>query len=100
MQSVVFRFDVLVAVVDSNNHVRTNAVDVCIERVHFAFDLRDGGGLRLLPSSARILPAHAVNPIVRVLTIGFVDATNLHIHKVLSVPPYEKTANRGKRIIR
>lgn len=84
MQSVVFRFDVLVAVMQSNNHVRANTVHVRIERVHLAFDFRDGRGLRLLPTSARILPAHAMNPIVRVLTIGLVDTTNLHIHWVLN----------------
>ena len=79
-QAVIFRLDVLVTAMHGNNHVCANAVDQRVERIHLALDFRDRRGLRLLPTSVRSLPTHAVNPIMRVLPIRLVDATDLQIH--------------------
>jgi hypothetical protein len=84
MKSIVFRLDVLVAIVNGDNDIRSNTVHAGVERIHTAFDFRNCSGLRLLPPPTRILATDAVYPIVRILPVGFVYASNLQIHRVFS----------------
>ena len=84
MESVVFGFDVLVAVMKRNNYLSAHAVDERVEGVHSTLNFRDYSGLRFLPPSSRILAADALNSVVRVLPVRLVDAANLYIHRLFS----------------
>jgi hypothetical protein len=80
MEPVVFRLDVLVAIMNSNNHVRPNAVNPSMERIRGAFDFRDHGCLRFLPPPGGILATDTVDAVVWVLPVRFVYASDLQIH--------------------
>jgi hypothetical protein len=77
MKSIVFRLDVLVAIVNGDNDIRSNTVNAGVERIHVAFDFRNSSGLRLLPPPTRILSTDAMDPIVRILPVSLVYASNL-----------------------
>ena len=77
MKSIVFRLDVLVAIVNSDDDIRSHTINAGVERIHVVFDLRNSSGLRLLPPSIRVLATDAMDPIVRILPVGLVYASNL-----------------------
>jgi hypothetical protein len=81
VKAIAFRLYVFVPVVRGNYDIGTHPIHPSEERVHPAFDLRDHGRLAFLPPPAGgIFPADTVNPVMRVLSVRFVDAANLQIH--------------------
>ena len=96
MKTVVFRLYVLVPVVRGDNYLSPNPVHPREERVRSGLDLRDHRALRFLPPPAGgIFPAHAVNPVVRVLPVRLVDTANLQVH--ISRPPMDNPTNIASR---
>ena len=77
MKSIVLGLDVLVAVVDGDNYVGSHTVHTRVKGVDVAFNLRDHRRLRFLPTAGGVFSADTVNAVVRVLSIGLVDATDL-----------------------
>src|SRR5205085_12683602 len=101
METVIFCLDVLMPIMHGDDHVRPDAVDARVKRVHLALNFRDHGALGFLPPSIGSFPAHIMNPVVRVLSIGLVDAANLQIH--FSHSPMDHpatTASRGAANLR
>jgi len=81
MEAIVFCLYVLISIMHGDNNVSSDAVNARVERVHSALNFGDHSALRFFPLSASgIFPANAMNPIMRVLPVRLVYATDLQIH--------------------
>ena len=68
------------AIMRRDDDICSDAINASVECVNPCLDFRNYGRLQFLPSTAGILPANAVNSIMRVLSVCLVYARDLQVH--------------------
>ena len=95
METIIFCLDILMPIMHGDDHVRPDAVDARVKRVHLALNFRDHRALGFLPPPIGSFSAHTMNPVVRVLSVRLVNAANLQIH--FSHSPMDNPATTASR---
>ena len=63
-----------------HNDIRSDGINSGVERVHVSLNFRNRCRLRFFPAAAGILATHAVDSVMRVLSVRFVYASDLQVH--------------------